>query len=386
MAVKEIFATKQGCASYPVAELVRGDSNTTLIRLIVRNDQAGVDLDGLKWTVNAVNPLGVLESVHVEMVAANGLICGEWLVGSMAAIAVGRTVFQVEGVNTEGARVWQSGRYHIDVGERVDGEAGEDVPERLMSLQELIEYVNSKLPEVLAAGHMAEEAGETAKAAYQHPPIIGENGNWLVWDWETAKYADTGKPSQGAGGSGGTVIGGVSSLEGLTGDLTLDDVGAARKFEVGEGLKMADGVLSAASHMPEFVGTIVADGASEFVILDRDANGNAFALTRASVMITFSDEAPPSQVYLGVAPYKWVSYSGSSMMRKYMRVDITPIGAGLWTGCTTWSNALIESGSNVYSVQLCDSGSDRIDRVALYIPSKVPDGTVIKLYGVKANA
>ena len=42
-------------------------------------------------------------------------------------------------------------------------------------------------------------------------PIIGENGNWFVYDITTGKYVDTGKPSQGTssgegGGSGGGVV------------------------------------------------------------------------------------------------------------------------------------------------------------------------------------
>ena len=35
-------------------------------------------------------------------------------------------------------------------------------------------------------------------------PIIGNNGNWFIWDIEEYKYVDSGKPSQG-GGEGGSV-------------------------------------------------------------------------------------------------------------------------------------------------------------------------------------
>lgn len=34
-------------------------------------------------------------------------------------------------------------------------------------------------------------------------PIIGENGNWFVYDITSEKYIDTGKPSQGSGGGTG---------------------------------------------------------------------------------------------------------------------------------------------------------------------------------------
>lgn len=43
------------------------------------------------------------------------------------------------------------------------------------------------------------------QAAYwaAHPPIIGNNGNWFIYDTSTSQYVDTGEPSQGADGADG---------------------------------------------------------------------------------------------------------------------------------------------------------------------------------------
>ena len=43
------------------------------------------------------------------------------------------------------------------------------------------------------------------------PPIIGENNNWWLWDFDQKTYVDSGNPSQGAGGGGNGTGGGGSS-------------------------------------------------------------------------------------------------------------------------------------------------------------------------------
>lgn len=44
------------------------------------------------------------------------------------------------------------------------------------------------------------DAADRAEKCSSHPPIIGDNGNWLLWDGE--KYVDSGHPSQGEQGQG----------------------------------------------------------------------------------------------------------------------------------------------------------------------------------------
>lgn len=46
-----------------------------------------------------------------------------------------------------------------------------------------------------AAAETAQSAAALTQSYSTHPPIIGENGNWLEWDGTA--YVDTGKPSQG---------------------------------------------------------------------------------------------------------------------------------------------------------------------------------------------
>lgn len=41
----------------------------------------------------------------------------------------------------------------------------------------------------------AKESSIKAENAAIHSPIIGENGNWLIWDFEKSEYVDSGKPA-----------------------------------------------------------------------------------------------------------------------------------------------------------------------------------------------
>lgn len=45
------------------------------------------------------------------------------------------------------------------------------------------------------------EAAEKVENAVTYPPIIGENGNWLVFDFESGAYVDSGVSASGGGNS-----------------------------------------------------------------------------------------------------------------------------------------------------------------------------------------
>lgn len=51
--------------------------------------------------------------------------------------------------------------------------------------------------QVIAAGSEAKQAAERAENAVVHAPIIGENGDWFVWDISIGAYADTGVNASG---------------------------------------------------------------------------------------------------------------------------------------------------------------------------------------------
>lgn len=49
----------------------------------------------------------------------------------------------------------------------------------------------------------ARESADNAQKVASHPPVIGSNGNWELYDKATGKYVDSGKPSRGERGPQG---------------------------------------------------------------------------------------------------------------------------------------------------------------------------------------
>ena len=68
-----------------------------------------------------------------------------------------------------------------------------------------------------AAQRKAEDAAGKAESAVIHPPIIGENQNWFIWDFDLQGYVDSGKSSVGSSSGGGA----VDSVNGKTGEVIL---------------------------------------------------------------------------------------------------------------------------------------------------------------------
>lgn len=65
----------------------------------------------------------------------------------------------------------------------------------------------------------AQESAEKAENAAVHSPIIGNNGNWWVWNFDTSEYIDTGVSASGGGGSDRSL--GISNAS--VGDIALVD-------------------------------------------------------------------------------------------------------------------------------------------------------------------
>lgn len=82
------------------------------------------------------------------------------------------------------------------------------------------------------------QAAEEVKSATTHQPIIGEDGNWLIWDAESGGYVDSGESASG-GGEEVDLTGYVKNT-----DYATADVGGVVKVRPGYGLNCGNGVLS----------------------------------------------------------------------------------------------------------------------------------------------
>ena len=182
-------------------DVVCKDNNTKIVRLVVPTKVDGVDLSDLIWTINVENADKATDSHTPSSVAIKeGKILIDWTIHGIATSVPGITSYQYMGVSESGM-VWQNAKMYLNVRDRIEATPSEDEEDTLTDLQKLIVYVDAELKNII-------EAGEAAMDAAQHPPIIGENNNWFVYDYKTKQYVDTGKPSRGSGGSGSGEDGG----------------------------------------------------------------------------------------------------------------------------------------------------------------------------------
>ena len=193
MAVKVIRTSKQTDHA-PALDIIRGDSKSTQVRLVVPALVDGVDLSNLIWTVKIKRPDGETDRATLESTIEDGYINAEWTIGGFATAVPGTVTCKLEGFNGD-AVVWQGSNFYLCVHDTYDTEPQGETAEALSEVQNLIIYVNGELSNVIAAGERAEEAAT-------HQPIIGDNGNWFIYDIDKGVYEDSGKPAVAGNGAG----------------------------------------------------------------------------------------------------------------------------------------------------------------------------------------
>ena len=192
---------KCGCVS-PAIWLVQGDTRSHILTIRVPRMESGVDLKDLAWKINITNEAGV-DDVDVPVMGSvvidERTIAFDWLIHGVATDVPGKTTFSVVGVDeTEDGKpiIWRSSPAMIYIREKHDATPSEEVEAELGELEKMIVYVNGELTNVIAAGEMA-------RSAATHPPIIGDNGNWFLWDLEKEIYVDSGMNTRGPKGDAG---------------------------------------------------------------------------------------------------------------------------------------------------------------------------------------
>ena len=172
MALTEISVTKKGSVR-PVLTLVRGDTRTHIIRMIVQRFFGGVDLAQLVWSVVTRNASGTTDTYYIPDASINdATITVDWLVRGTATLEDGETEFELEGIasDDQNAYIWQSGSYIINVTEDINHTPGEDEQAQLTSVQQLIMYVDGELGNVIQAGDGAATAAQEARNATRAIP------------------------------------------------------------------------------------------------------------------------------------------------------------------------------------------------------------------------
>ena len=245
------------------AHFIRNDVGTQMVWFTVNRYHDGVDLSKLGWSIHFRNANGVgdIAAPHENPDVRSDKILIGWLVRGAATAAVGDLTFNLRGaatVNGETLR-WSSGDEKRPVYDAQTSGASGSQSQQISELDAFISRVQNELPSILAARDEANEAATAANIAAESAasaaesagkaagnantaantaitaaaaandaaktadkaadaaneaatnannvaenavklPLIGENGNWQLWDVDERKYNDSGKPTQGDDG------------------------------------------------------------------------------------------------------------------------------------------------------------------------------------------
>lgn len=162
MAIKNVTLTKRDLP-IPIYQLVRGDRLTSGIMLNISRYDGSVDLSELGWAIKIQNSAEDTDVQIFNPTVTDKWLIYEWNFPAIVASEVGRTVFEVEGVNADNERVWQSGKRTIEVIENIEAEAGYE-PESLTIFQQTINDVGVKVKAMEEAVDGYEERVSTAVA------------------------------------------------------------------------------------------------------------------------------------------------------------------------------------------------------------------------------
>lgn len=179
MAVKQILVGKAGSSATPLT-LIKGDSNTQIIEMIVERYYGGVDLTPLAWSVTVENANGASDEYRgIEAIANGTNIAVRWKTTGTATAAVGLTKFKLSGYTQDEGNVliWQSGDYFIRINDTFEHVPGAETQAELTGVQKLIIYVDGELNKVIKAGNDAAEAARAANAAADRANSVADGKN-----------------------------------------------------------------------------------------------------------------------------------------------------------------------------------------------------------------
>lgn len=116
----------------------------------------------------------------------------------------GKYTMQLRGVS--GDKVYHTDTFDVWVKYSIDpGKVYDPVPSEFYQIEQAVteQAANAKQSATESAESATNAAASATKAenAAVHSPIVGENGNWLIWDFEKSEYVDSGKPASIGGGT-----------------------------------------------------------------------------------------------------------------------------------------------------------------------------------------
>ena len=116
----------------------------------------------------------------------------------------GKYTMQLRGIS--GDKVYHTDTFDVWVKYSIDpGKVYDPVPSEFYQIEQAVteQAANAKqsATESAESATNAAESATKAENAVVHSPIVGENGNWFIWDFEKSEYVDSGKPASIGGGT-----------------------------------------------------------------------------------------------------------------------------------------------------------------------------------------
>lgn len=158
MTITKVVITKRDY-DIPVARVKYGDRYTSGIRIVVDRYSSDIDLGSLGWSIKIVSGENS-DVIPIDVEVYDKTIEHTFVFPAIVASTVGNTVFELEGVNPESEKVWQSGKRYIQVDDELDADPGYE-PEAMTEFQEALYSVTKKYNELNEVVNDTKEKYET---------------------------------------------------------------------------------------------------------------------------------------------------------------------------------------------------------------------------------
>lgn len=186
----------------PIINLLRqGENNADTILMQLPPKYGDIALDGLTYIMYGDSKSGTRATQVLEKEVNGEGVLLRWKISDDFTAVAGELKLMLKGFLPDGDPIikWVGGTINVYC-----DPAGGLYPPPVSEIEQALKEMYAVL-------------GQAQKVA-SHPPVIGSNGNWELYDKATGKYVDSGKPSRGEQGpQGNPGPQGIQGEQGATG-------------------------------------------------------------------------------------------------------------------------------------------------------------------------
>ena len=214
----------------PIINLLRqGENNADTILMQLPPKYGDIALDGLTYIMYGDSKGGTRATQVLEKEVNGEGVLLRWKISDDFTAVAGELKLMLKGFLPDGDPIikWVGGTINVYC-DPAGGLYPPPVSEIEQALKEMYLVVDEARQSAQSAAtsernaqkhaENARESADNAQKVASHPPVIGSNGNWELYDKATGKYVDSGKPSRGEQGpQGNPGPQGIQGEQGATG-------------------------------------------------------------------------------------------------------------------------------------------------------------------------